>query len=115
MAAEAERLKAGKPPSKQGSVEPLGDGYRAHIQWWATGEKSNVYGPRRAEERRAQADLEAMREAASMHDDVLQSRIAIVAKAHFLQQQGCAERRKRELLFISIISSCMAASRSSNV
>ena len=32
MAAEAERLKAGKPPSKLGSVEPLGDGYRARIK-----------------------------------------------------------------------------------
>ena len=64
MEAEAERLKAGKPPSKQGSVELLGDGYRARIQWRATGEMSQVYGPRRAEEKRAQADLEAMREAA---------------------------------------------------
>ena len=88
MAAEAERLKAGKPPSKQGSVEHLGDGYRARVDWRATGEMRQVHGPRRAEEKRAQADLEAMREAASMQDDVQQSRIAIVAKAHFLQQQA---------------------------
>ena len=93
MAAEAERLKAGKPPSKQGSVEHLGDGYRARVDWRATGEMRQVHGPRRAEEKRAQADLEAMREAASMHDDVLQSRIAIFIRARYLQQQAEAERR----------------------
>ena len=60
MAAEAESLKAGKPPSKQGSVLAGENGFYARFQWRATGEKRHVYGPLRAEEKRAQADLEAV-------------------------------------------------------
>ena len=93
MAAEAERLKAGKAPSKQGSVMAFGEAFSACIQWRATGEMRHVYGPRRAEEKRAQADLEAMREAASMEGDVLTSRVAIFTKARSLQQQAEHERR----------------------
>ena len=92
MDAEANRLKKGKAAKEEGAVEPTGMGFRAHIQWREDGPKSNAYGPRRYEKRRAQEDLEAMREAESAHDDLLARRKAITIEVHRLQQ--LAERCK---------------------
>ena len=52
-----------------------------------------AYGPLRHENRRAQEDLEVMREAESAHDDLLSRRKAVTAAARRLQQQADTERR----------------------
>ena len=65
IAAEAKRLRDGKAPKEDGSVEPFGMGFRARIQWKEAGSINQAHGPRRYEQRRAQEDLEAIREAAS--------------------------------------------------
>ena len=57
------------------------------------GEERRAYGPRRSEERRAEEDLEWMREASSRHEDVLASRKAVDAEVHRLQQQAETEQR----------------------
>ena len=44
-------------------------------------DERDVKGPRRAEKRRAEEDLEALREAASEHDGALTSKQAIAAEA----------------------------------
>ena len=65
MAAEAKRLIAGKAPKAEGSVELMGTGFRASIRWRVEGSIIPARGPRRAEKRRAEEDLECMREAVS--------------------------------------------------
>ena len=57
------------------------------------GEERRAYGPRRSEERRAEEDLEVMREASSRHEDVLASRKAVDAEVRRLQQQAETEQR----------------------
>ena len=57
------------------------------------GKESHACSPRRYEKRRALEDLEALREAASAHDDALTRRQAIAAEARRLQQQAETERR----------------------
>ena len=53
MAAEADRLKAGKGPKEEGSVVLFGISFRARIRWMDGGEERRAYGPRRSEKRRA--------------------------------------------------------------
>ena len=60
MEAEATRLREGRAPRDEGSVTPLDDCHRARIQWREGGAMCHVYGPRRAEKRRADLDLEAI-------------------------------------------------------
>ena len=93
MAAEAKRLIAGKAPKAEGSVEPMGVVFRARIQWRVEGSIIPARGPRRAEKRRAEEDLECMREASSRHEDVLASRRAVDAEVRRLQQQAETEQR----------------------
>ena len=57
------------------------------------GEERRAYGPRRSEERRAEEDLEWMREASSKHEDVLASRKAVDAEVRRLQKQAEHEVR----------------------
>ena len=47
-----------------GGIFAAGDAYRAHIQYTDnTGSPNEIYGPRRCDERRGQADLERIRAA----------------------------------------------------
>ena len=93
MAAEAKRLIAGKAPKAEGSVEPMGTAFRASIRWRVEGSIIPARGPRRAEKRRAEEDLECMREASSRHEDVMASRKAVDAEVRRLQQQAETEQR----------------------
>ena len=93
MAAEADRLKAGKGPKEEGSVVLFGISFRARIRWMDGGEERRAYGPRRSEKRRAEEDLEFMREASSKHDTVLARRKAVTVEVRRLQQQADTERR----------------------
>ena len=86
MGAEANRLKEGKAPKEQGSVEEFDGGYRADMRWYEGGSQRHAHGPRRPEKRRAEEDLEALREASSNHADSAVRRAALVAEAHRLQQ-----------------------------
>ena len=86
MAAEAKRLIAGKAPKAEGSVELMGTSFRASIRWRVEGSIIPARGPRRAEKRRAEEDLEALREASSGQVDPAARRAALAAEAHRLQQ-----------------------------
>ena len=86
LAAEANRLKEGKAPKEQGCVEEFDGGYRADMRWYEGGSQRHAHGPRRSEKRRAEEDLEALREASSNHADSAVRRAALVAEAHRLQQ-----------------------------
>ena len=90
MEAEAKRLREGKAPREQGNIEEMDGSYRADI--WSCG-GGHVHGPRRAEMRRAEMDLEAMREASSNQADAAARRAALAAEAHRLHQQADTERR----------------------
>ena len=85
MDAEANRLREGKTPKEHGSVGHFDGGYRADMQWREGGGQRHAHGPRRAEKRRAEDDLEALREASSNHADSAARRAALVAEAHRLQ------------------------------
>ena len=94
MKVEADRLKAGKVPNEQGSVKPLGKSFAALIRWTDDeGEERRAYGPRRVEKRRAEQDLECMREASSRHSDVLSRRKAVDVEVRRLKQQAEDEVR----------------------
>ena len=94
MKVEADRLKAGKVPKEQGSVKPLGKSFAALIRWTDDeGEERRAYGPRRTEKRRAEEDLECMREASSRHSDVLSRRKAVDVEVRRLKQQAEDEVR----------------------
>ena len=86
MAAEADRLKSGKPPKEEGSVMVFGNSSVACVRWREAGEMRYAYGPRRAEKRRAEEDLEALREASPNQVDAAARRSALAAEAHRLQQ-----------------------------
>ena len=88
MKVEADRLKAGKAPKDEGSVKRLSTGFAALIRWTDGGEERCAYCPRRSEARRAEEDLEHMREASSRHEDVLARRKAVTAEVRRLQQQA---------------------------
>ena len=67
MEAAAKRLKA-DTAAEVGGVETVGDEYRARVRVQyatASGEPCQIQGPCRLDDRRAQADLEAMRAAAA--------------------------------------------------
>ena len=82
MEVEAKRLKEGKVPREQGSVEEFDGGYRADLRWYEGGSQRHAHGPRRAEKRRAEEDLEALREASSGQVDPAARRAALAAEAH---------------------------------
>ena len=60
--------------------------FRAQIRWMDGQEERRAYGPRRSEKRRAEEDMEVMREASSRHEDVLARRKAVTTEARRLQQ-----------------------------
>ena len=93
MKVEADRLKAAKAPKEEGSVVLFRRSSCARLRWTDGGEGRRAYGPRRCEERRADEDLEFMREASSKHDTVLARRIAVTAEVRRLQQQAEDEVR----------------------
>ena len=93
MKVEADRLKAAKAPKEEGSVVLFGRSFRARLRWTDGGEGRRAYGPRRCEKRRADEDLEFMREASSKHNTVLARRIAVTAEVSRLQQQAEDEVR----------------------
>ena len=66
--------------------------FRAPIRWMDGQEERRAYGPRRSEKRRAEEDMEVMREASSRHEDVLARRQAVTAEARRLQQLLLAAR-----------------------
>ena len=103
MEAEANRLKEGKAPIEPGSVILFGDRFAACIKWDEAGTVRRAYGPRRAEKRRAEEDLEALREASPNQADPAARRAALAAEAHRLQQ--LAEREVN-----TCIGSCPRAS-----
>ena len=45
MKAEADELKAGKPPKQIGVVEPAGNGFRGHVQYREEGALRHIHGP----------------------------------------------------------------------
>ena len=59
MTAEAKSLREGKPMTEGGCVKEIERSYRAVFRWE---DERDVKGPRRAEKRRAEDDLEALRE-----------------------------------------------------
>ena len=85
MAAEAKRLREGKLVTEGGCVKEIERSYRAVFSW---GDERDVKGPRRAEKRRAEADLEALREASGGHADPAARRDALIKEAHRLQEQA---------------------------
>ena len=93
LEAEADRLKAGKPPKEEGSVTVFGNSSCACFRWREGGQMRYVYGPRRAEKRRADEDLEPLREASVGQADPAARRAALAAEAHRLQQQAETEQR----------------------
>ena len=88
MAAEAKRLREGKPMAEGGCVKEIERSYRAVFRWE---DERDVIGPRRAEKRRAEDDLEALREASVGHADPAARRAALAAEARRLQQQADTE------------------------
>ena len=93
MSVEADRLKAGKAPREDGTVREIDGGYRAELHWRHLGSLCSAPGPRRAEKRRAEEDLEAMREASESYEDPAARRAAWATEAQRLQQQAETERR----------------------
>ena len=65
MKAEADDLKAGKPPKEVGLVELDGNSFRARVQFKEEGTLRSIPGPWRPDEEAAKADLASMRAAAS--------------------------------------------------
>ena len=51
--------------SRAGTVERVGDAFRARVHWRDQGERRSAPGPRRPDEETAKDDLESMRAAAS--------------------------------------------------
>ena len=90
MAAEAKRRREGKPMTEGGCVKEIEKSYRAAFCWQ---DERDVKGPRRAEKRRAEEDLEALREASVGLADPEARRAALAAEAHRLQQQAETEQR----------------------
>ena len=89
MAAEAKRLREGKPMTEGGCVKEQQGSYRAVFRW----SDRELDGPRRAEKRRAEEDLEALREASVGLADPEARRAVLAAEAHRLQQQAETEQR----------------------
>ena len=88
MDAEAKRLREGKEPRERGTVREIDGSYRAEFHWRDDGSLCNASGPRRAEKRRAEEDLEALRETLSGQADPAARRAALAAEAHRLQQMA---------------------------
>ncbi|MEC7493217.1 MAG: hypothetical protein VYB01_10050, partial [Pseudomonadota bacterium] len=80
----------GKPMTEGGCVNEIERSYRAVFCWQ---DERDIKGPRRAEKRRAEEDLEALREASVGLADPEARRAALAAEAHRLQQQAETEQR----------------------
>ena len=65
MKAEADELKAGKPPKEVGFIQRDGNAFRARVQFRDENEKRDIPGPWRTDEEAAKDDLVAIRAAAS--------------------------------------------------
>ena len=61
MNAEADELKAGKPPKEVGYIDRDGNSFRAHVEFREEGAKRHIPGPWRPDEEAAKADLESIR------------------------------------------------------
>ena len=91
MEAAAKRLKD-VAAAEAGGLEKVGDEHRARVQYLTTsGERRVIQGPRRHDERRAQADLEAMRAAAQNQPSRAEHLKAMADKAHALQEHAVFE------------------------
>ena len=77
METKAQHLREGKAPREDD---------RAKFHWRNPGTHCNASGPPRAEKRRAEEDLEALREASVGHAAPAARRAALAAEAHRLQQ-----------------------------
>ena len=93
METTARQLREGREGVQPGSVEEVDGAYRAHYQWRENGVHRDLRGPRRAEKRRAEEDLESLREASVGFADPAARRAALASEAQRLQQQ--AEREVR--------------------
>ena len=95
-----------KPTAQKGSVEQIGDAFRAHVQWIEEGANRHAHGPRRGEKRRAEEDLESLRGAAEEKDMTRsEGHQAILEEAARLQRRAEYETR------IRITSQQLAASQ----
>jgi hypothetical protein len=65
MKAEADQLKAGKPPKEAGYIDCAGTAFRAHVEIMEEGARRHIHGPWRPDEKDAKEDLASMRAAAS--------------------------------------------------
>ena len=81
MEAQAKQLRDGKVTIEQGAVIIFGDSFAACIKWSDAVAVLRSYGPRRAAKRRAEEDLEALREASSEQADPAARRAALAAEA----------------------------------
>ena len=61
-----------------GQIENESGGLRAHIQYRSSGKNNHIRGPRRTDEGKAQADLDAIRAAAAPHSDNRESAIGLI-------------------------------------
>ena len=86
MQAEAKRLLDGKAPKSVGFVSAFGNSYAACVKWREAGGFRHIYGPRRGEKRRAEMDLESMREGRAVHGDTVEGRCSLAATSQRLQQ-----------------------------
>ena len=93
MEAAAKRLKA-DTAAEVGGVKRVGDEYRARVRYATTsGELREVQGPCRLDDRRTQADLEAMRAAAIDQPTRAEHFEAMAREAHRLQAHAGFEVR----------------------
>ena len=88
MQAEARRLVDSKAPKAAGFVTLLRNSFAARVRWKEAGEMRVIYGPRRAEQRRAEMDLESMRTSQAVHKDTAVRRDSLAATSRRLQQQA---------------------------
>ena len=65
MKAEADALKAGKPPKEVGFIQNDNNAFRARVQFREEGAKRDIPGPWRPEEEAAKDDLACIRAAAT--------------------------------------------------
>ena len=54
--AEADQLKAGKPPKEVGFVQPAGNAFRARVQYREEGALRHIHGPWRPDEAAGKSD-----------------------------------------------------------
>jgi hypothetical protein len=93
MEQEADRLKdETKTEASEGGIETVTGGHRARVQYNdSSGSQKQFRGPPRHDERRAQADLEAIRAAAASKPAQTKHFEAMANEAHRLQKHAAFE------------------------